>query len=107
MLLEDALLDLESDELEDASDLELELSLDELALSGDEDDEEDSPVLLLSFFLSLKSVSYQPVPFSWKLGADNIFLSALSPHSGQSRSGSSLSFWSASNWWPQLSQRYS
>ena len=99
---------MESDELDEESDFEeLLLELlpesppDELLLLSDDEDDEDedeSPELLLSFFLSLKSVSYQPVPFSWKLGADRSFFSALAPHSGQSRNGSSLIFCSASNW---------
>jgi len=62
-----------------------------------------------TFFLlpDLKSVSYQPLPFSLKPAAE-IFLIRLSfPHSGQSTSLSSLSFCIASSSWSQLSHRYS
>ena len=87
----------ESDELDDAledeSDFESppELApLSELPLLLPFDDlESPSPSV---FFLSLKSVSYQPVPLSRKLGADNSFFSVLSLQFGQSRNGSSLSF---------------
>tara|TARA_B100000073_G_scaffold304555_1_gene273229 strand:- start:284 stop:586 length:303 start_codon:yes stop_codon:yes gene_type:complete len=50
------------------------------------------------FFLSefLKSVSYQPVPFSRKAAADTCLRSAASPHSGQKTNGSSDNFCKAS-----------
>jgi len=64
---------------------ELELSLDLLALSLSE----PTPFFFLPV---LKSVSYQPVPFSLKLGADTRRTSVLLPHSGQSESGGSLIF---------------
>ena len=61
------------------------------------------------FFLlpDLKSVSYQPLPFSRKPTAEIFFLSADVSHSGQSVNGASASFCITSSSWPQLSQRYS
>lgn len=51
----------------------------------------ESPlVLFLPEFL--KSVSYQPVPFSRKAAADTCLRSVASPHSGQNTRGSSESF---------------
>ena len=50
------------------------------------------------FFLSefLKSVSYQPVPFSRKAAADTCLRNVASPHSGQKTNGSSDNFCKAS-----------
>ena len=50
------------------------------------------------FFLSefLKSVSYQPVPFSRKAAADTCLRNVASPHSGQKTKGSSDNFCKAS-----------
>ena len=70
-------------------DSELELALDsefELALVP------ASPAFTPESFLSLKSVSYHPLPFSRKLGADSIFFKADSSHCGQSFRGSSENF---------------
>jgi hypothetical protein len=87
--------------------VELELSelLDELSLLELESEPEpvlDSDVELaplppsstfaLESFLSLKSVSYHPLPFSRKLGADSIFFKAALSHCGQSFRGSSENF---------------
>src|SRR4030095_15418935 len=55
----------------------------------------------------LKSVSYQPPPFSRKRGAETRLRNAGLPHAGQSFSGASLSFCSASSVWPQDSHSYS
>jgi hypothetical protein len=55
----------------------------------------------------LKSVAYQPLPFSWNPAAVTIFANVSWPHSVQRVCGASLSFWRNSCWWPQLEQRYS
>ena len=53
----------------------------------------DPPSPATFFFLPvLKSVSYQPLPFSLKAAAETNFFSAGLPHSGQSFSRSSLIF---------------
>ncbi len=64
---------------------------------------------LSSFFfpLSLKSVSYQPVPFSRNAAADTNFFKDDLPHSGHFRNGLSEIFCNASNSWPQDLQAYS
>lgn len=98
----------EADPVESALLLELELSelLDELSLlelgldSASEPELDSdfesalslSPVFALESFLSLKSVSYHPLPLSRKLGADSIFFKAGSPHFRHSFRGSSESF---------------
>jgi len=100
-----AALELESElesELElvvDAAPSELPLAAlptEDAALSFELKESSDPAPFFLS--LSLKSVSYQPVPLSLKLGAESSFFSALASHCGQSRSASSLNFWSLSNW---------
>src|SRR5437762_2102815 len=48
----------------------------------------------------LKSVAYQPLPFNWKAAAETILTSAAASHDGQSTSGASASFCSASSLWP-------
>ena len=55
-------------------------------------------VFSAGFFLSefLKSVSYQPVPFSRKAAADTCLRNVASPHSGQKTKGSSDNFCKAS-----------
>jgi len=58
-------------------------------------------------FLFLKSVSYQPVPFSLKLLADTSFFNDAFPQAGQSVKGASLNFWIFSSSAPQDSHRYS
>ena len=55
----------------------------------------------------LKSVSYQPWPFSRKRGADIRRFNAGCPHSGQSFNGSSETFCNASSICWQLVQAYS
>lgn len=55
--------------------------------------------------LSRKSVTYQPVPFSWKAGADNCLAKRSCPHDGQVVSGGSEIFCSTSCWNPQSPQR--
>src|SRR5690606_30044240 len=55
----------------------------------------------------LKSVSYQPPPFSRNDGADISRFSDGCSHSGQSFSGSSAIFCRASSVCPQPAQRYS
>ena len=57
-----------------------------------------------SFGVDRLSVMYHPdplktTPTGW------ITRRIAAPHSGHSRSGSSAKRWTASNWWPQLSQR--
>src|SRR6056297_1658417 len=69
-----------------------------------------SPLSARLRFLSwsdLRSVSYQPLPFRRKRGAEILRFSAVSPQSGQSVSGSSLIFCSASSSCPQLLHTYS
>ena len=56
--------------------------------------------------LSRKSVTYQPVPFNWKAGADNCLRNVGDPHAGQTESGASESFCRTSLVAPQLSHRY-
>jgi hypothetical protein len=83
-----------SELLDELSVLELELD----SASEPELDSDFSPALPLSLvlalesFLSLKSVSYHPLPLSRKLGADSIFFKAASPHFRQSFRGSSENF---------------
>jgi len=55
----------------------------------------------------LKSVWYQPLPFSWKPAAETSFTSASFAQAGQVTSGASLNFCSASNLWSHALQRYS
>src|SRR5688572_6674571 len=57
--------------------------------------------------LPLKSVAYQPVPFSWNPAAVTILASADLPHSGHLVSGLSLTRCRNSFWNPHLPQRYS
>ena len=52
-----------------------------------------------------KSVTYQPVPFSWKPAAVSCFLNVLFPQVGQSVSGASDTFCNTSLLKPQSSQR--
>src|SRR5689334_2882192 len=54
-----------------------------------------------------KSVTYQPEPFSWKPAAETRLRSSALWQAGQSRSGASESFCSASSSCPQAAQRYS
>src|SRR5437868_12220592 len=51
-----------------------------------------------------KSVTYQPLPFSWNPAAVTIFVNVGLPHWVQTVSGASLTFCRNSRWWPQLSQ---
>src|SRR5690606_31679667 len=53
-----------------------------------------------------KSVTYQPVPFSWKVGAVTMRLNAGFWHCGQSVRGASENFCRTSFSNPQSSQRY-
>src|SRR6266480_7338938 len=57
--------------------------------------------------LFLKSVAYQPLPFSWNPAALSILENVCLPHSGQSVRTGSLSFCRYSFWNPQEEQRYS
>src|SRR5690606_14287655 len=68
-----------------------------------------SPSLLKRFrcLSFLKSVSYQPWPFSRKRGAEISRRSCGFPHSGQSTSGASLIFCNASSVWLHSLQAYS
>ena len=52
-----------------------------------------------------KSVTYQPVPLSWKPAAVSCFLNALLPQVGHSDSGASETFCKTSLENPQDSQR--
>jgi hypothetical protein len=52
-----------------------------------------------------KSVTYQPVPFSWKPAAVSCFLNVLFPQDGHSVSGASDTFCNTSLLKPQSSQR--
>ena len=52
-----------------------------------------------------KSVTYQPVPLSWKAGADSCRAKDSAPQDGQTVSVGSDIFCSTSFWWPQASQR--
>ena len=54
-----------------------------------------------------KSVTYQPLPFSWKPAAVSIFENVGFPHWVHTVSGASLTFCRNSCWCPQLSHRYS
>ncbi len=79
----------------------------------DEDDVSDLAALLPALLpappppLPLrKSVTYQPVPLSWKPAAVSCFLNSALPHSGQSVSGASEIFCRTSLAKPQASQRY-
>jgi len=80
---------------------------------GESEDEPDEVSDLDSdpdrFFFEpdLKSVSYQPPPFNRKPAADTFLTSFGSLHSGQTLSGSSLTFCRVSNSCPQWSHRYS
>jgi hypothetical protein len=79
--------------------------------AGDDVDEEDD-VLSLGFAagfdpLFLKSVAYQPLPFSWKPAAVTILEKDCAPHFVHTVSGVSLTFCRNSCWWPQAAQRYS
>lgn len=72
---------------------------------------DDSPVSVLTsvgavLFLpapSLKSVTYQPVPLSWKPAAVSCFLKVAAPHSGQSVNSGSDIFCKTSLACPQVS----
>ncbi len=57
--------------------------------------------------LFLKSVAYQPLPFSWNPAALSILENVCRPHSGQTLRAGSLSFRRYSFWNPQEEQRYS
>ena len=67
------------------------------------------PESFARFFFTpvLKSVSYQPDPESLKAGADTFFFKDAAPHSGQSVSGASDIFCSASCALPQAPHTYS
>lgn len=54
---------------------------------------------------SRKSVTYQPLPLSWKAGAVNCLRKASAPQAGHTVSGASENFWITSLAWPQVSQR--
>ena len=101
---EELALEVELPELE-ASELEV-LELFEEAESPSLEPELESPDRFF-FFPDLKSVSYQPPPFSRKPAADTFFTRALSLHFGQSVKGASLTFCRVSNSCPQFSHRYS
>ena len=66
-------------------------------------------LLVLGLLLGppLKSVAYQPPPFSWKPAAVSSFCSAGLPQAGQSVSGGSVTFCRTSCSWPHALQRYS
>jgi hypothetical protein len=70
------------------------LSLDLLLLDDADDDPADSFLSpeTLRLLPDLKSVSYQPPPFSRNPAADTFFTNALCSHSGHVRNGSSLTF---------------
>jgi hypothetical protein len=55
----------------------------------------------------LKSVAYQPLPFSWKPAAVTILENSGAPHFVQTVNCASLTFCRNSCWWPQRAQRYS
>jgi hypothetical protein len=55
----------------------------------------------------LKSVAYQPLPFSWNPAAVTILENSGAPHFVHTVSGASLTFRRNSCWWPQRAQRYS
>src|SRR6476619_1412754 len=57
--------------------------------------------------LLLKSVAYQPLPFSWKPAAVSIVANVGLPHAVHTVTGGSLTFCRNSCWCPQLVQRYS
>ena len=57
---------------------------------------EDAGAWLDFFDPSRKSVTYQPVPLSAKPAAVSCLTKRGAPHSGQSTSGGSYSFWRAS-----------
>jgi hypothetical protein len=57
--------------------------------------------------LPLKSVAYQPLPFSWKPAAVTIFEKLGLPHWVQTVTGASPTFCRNSCWWPHSPQRYS
>jgi hypothetical protein len=91
----------EVDELDDVDDVE-------------ELDEVDGDAVPLSLGLAagleplfLKSVAYQPLPFSWKPAAVTILEKDCAPHFVHTVSGVSLTFCRNSCWWPQAAQRYS
>src|SRR5690606_17416991 len=64
------------------------------------------PALRLPASPPRKSVTYQPVPFNWKVGAVIIRLNAGLRHCGQSVRGASENFCKTSFSNPQSSQRY-
>ncbi len=58
--------------------------------------------VFLAGLLPLKSLAYQPVPFSWKLGAETCFSKLAWPHCGQVVETASLTLRISSALWPQL-----
>ena len=58
------------------------------------------------FLPSRKSVTYQPLPFSWNPGAVNCLAKVAPPHAGHTLSGASLIFCNASLVWPQDEHLY-
>jgi hypothetical protein len=87
--------------------------VDDDAVLDELDEEEDDDVPLSAGLaaglepLFLKSVAYQPLPFSWKPAAVTIFEKDCAPHFVHTVSGASLTFCRNSCWWPQAAQRYS
>ena len=63
---------------------------------------------ILGFLLPLlKSVAYQPLPFSWKPAVLSIFWNFAFPQTGHLAIGGSDTFWRNSSWWPQSLHLYS
>src|SRR5207253_5910552 len=55
----------------------------------------------------LKSVAYQPLPLRWNPASEISLERLFLPQTGQSDSGASVNFWSASSLCPQAAHRYS
>ena len=105
-------LDVEVDVLDDFDELEL-LPVSDLVLVSDFEPASVFELALglsslpSAFFLSLKSVSYQPELLRRKPGAEIFFFNASLLQDGQDCSGASLSFCSASSSCPHSVQTYS
>ena len=105
-------LDVEVDVLDDFDELEL-LPVSDLVLVSDFEPASVFELALglsslpSAFFLSLKSVSYQPVPFRRKATLEICLLSVSWPHSGQRTRGASLIFCMTSRPCPHALHAYS
>ena len=78
----------------------------EVPAAAAESDEASEPDGLALAPLSRKSVTYQPLPFSWKAGAVSCLEKVSCWHSGHTTSGASVRFCRTSFPNPQCEHRY-